>query len=584
MEQRLAAVLMLLGLSGRVLVNVTAWSDKTPSPNQQLSVTLRPMLGSEGKVALMDVDLDLSGIHPQAGEAFSLRIPIEFAGVKHVADRIEDLQVTSREGSLHLTQLDEPPDRGGSLFWRRWRITQPPPQLTVRYRARLDPPHPWPGPPFDLRSNGGGVSGAGFGFLVLPDSNDKFEITLQWDLGDMPRGARGVSSLGVGDVQLEGTVDRLQECFYMAGVLGTYPANLSVSQFHSAWLGTPPFNAETEMEWSEKTYSALRRTFADTSTTPFYFFMRAGQDNESYGGAALANSFLLFAPARAPEGDDSLSLIIAHEITHHFAGGLSSPEGIEGSWFSEGLAEYYSRLVTFRTRLISPEAFGKAVNKAAQAYYTNPLRNLPNEEIAEGFWRDKNVQGVPYQRGFFYFVDTNQKLLGASKGTISLDTIILSLQAQKKSGKELTPEVWKQAIEAELGASGAREFESVILQGELVVPASDALGPCFERQALPMATFELGFDEHQSLDTQPRTIQGLVRGSAAEKTGLQNGDHVLALDPVNIDDLRSDVAKQIHLQITSPNQERRHDTRDRLPPERSSCRRISMGSACQGAR
>jgi len=547
-KQALAVLSLLTGLVAGAS-KVTAQSRTTTLTPSKLSLTLRPGLGTDGMVAAIDVALDVNGIHPPVGQPFSLRIPIEFAGVKHVADRIENLEVRSHEDRINPLPVDEPPDAGGSLFWRRWKIAQAPAQLNVRYRARLDPPHPWPGPPFDLRSNGGGVSGAGFGFLVLPDATDKFEITLQWDLRDMPLGARGVSSLGAGDVRFEGTVDQLQECFYMAGVLGTYPADFTVSHFRSAWLGTPPFDAEAEMEWSEKTYSALRRTFADTNTTPFYFFMRAGKDNESYGGAALANSFLLFAPARVPEGSDSPSLTIAHEITHHFAGGLSSPEGIEGSWFSEGLAEYYSRLVTFRAGLISPATFGKAINKAAQAYYTNPLRNLPNEKIAAGFWRDKNVQGVPYQRGFFYFVDTNQKLLAASKENISLDTLLLSLQVQKRKGKELTPEIWKQAVEAELGASGAREFESVILQGELVVPASDAFGLCFERQTLRMATFELGFDQHKSLDAQPRTIQGVAPGSAAAKAGLENGDRVLALDPVNIDDLRSDGVKQIHLQI-----------------------------------
>jgi hypothetical protein len=547
-KQGVAVLLLLVGLCAGI-TRVRAQSEKTTFAQSQLSVTLRPTLGSDGKVAAIDVALDLSGIRPKAGQPFSLRIPVEFAGVKHVADRIENLEARSHEGLVNLSQVDEPPDAGGSLFWRRWKMTPAPVQLNVRYRARLDPPRPWPGPPFDLRSNGGGVSGAGFGFLVLPDSKDKFEIAVKWDLRDLPAGARGVSSLGDGDVHFEGTVDRLQECFYMAGLLGTYPANFSASHFRSAWLGTPPFDPGTEMEWSEKAYSALRHTFADTSTSPFYFFMRAGKDNESYGGAALANSFLLFAPETAPVGDDSPRLIIAHEITHHFAEGLSSPEGIEGSWFSEGLAEYYSRLAAFRARLISPDAFGKAVNKAAQAYYTNPLRNLPNQKIAEAFWRDKNVQGLPYQRGYFYFVDTNQELLAASKGKVSLDTIILSLQAQRRSGAELTPQTWKQAIEKELGASGGQEFESVIFQGEVVVPASDAFGACFERQTLPMATFELGFDQHKTLDAQPRTIQGLVPGSAADKAGLQEGDSVLAVDPVNLDQVRSDVTKRIHLRI-----------------------------------
>lgn len=547
-KRTLTILFLLTGVYAAAAQTITQSQTTTP-PRSKLSLTLRPTVVSEGTVAAIDVELDLAGTSPEAGQTFSLRIPIEFAGVKHVADRIENLQIKSHENLLSPTQVNEPPDAGGSLFWRRWKIAQPPSELNIRYRARLDPPRPWPGPPFDLRSNGGGVSGAGFGFLVLPDSTDKFDISVKWDLQQMPAGSRGVASVGDGDVHFVGTVDQLQECFYMAGVLGTYPANFSASHFRSAWLGSPPFDAKSEMEWSEKAYSALRRTFADTSSTPFYFFMRAGKDNESFGGAALANSFLLFAPETAPKGEESTSLIIAHEITHHFAGGLSSPEGIEGSWFSEGLAEYYSRLVTFRASLISPDTFLKAVNRSAQAYYSNPLRNLPNEKIAEGFWRDKNVQGIPYQRGFFYFADTNEKFLAVSKGKSSLDAVILDLQAQKRSGQALTPDVWKRAVEAKLGASGAKEFESVILKGDLVVPASSAFGPCFERQTVQMAVFELGFDQHKSLDTQPRTIQGLTSGSAAEKAGLQNGDVVLSVEPGNIDDLRSNAVEHIHLQI-----------------------------------
>jgi predicted metalloprotease with PDZ domain len=283
---------------------------------------------------------------------------------------------------------------------------------------------------------------------------------------------------------------------------------------------------------------------------PFYFFMRAGKDNEGYGGAALANSFLLFAPeaGTAPKADPP-RLVIAHEMTHHFAGVLSAPDGIEGSWFGEGLAEYYSRWITFRAGLITPSEFSKAINGAAQSYFTNPLKNLPNEKIAEGFWRDKNVQGLPYQRGFFYFVDTNQKLLAASQGKVSVDTVVLSVLKRRNDGEELTPQMWKQAVEKELGPAGAEEFEGVIFRGDLVVPASDAFGPCFERKTLQMGVFDLGFDQHKTLDAHPRVVQGLVSGSPADRAGLHNGDAILAVDPLNLDEIRSDVSKQIRLKI-----------------------------------
>ncbi len=555
MTRKELIVMLSLGALSLCLAWTASVRASVPTPAPQLVITLRPTVSADAKVVGIDIALELNGVDAKAEGRFALRIPAEFAGIKHVADRVENLEARSASGAVSLKQVDEPPDAGGSLFWRRWELLEPlPSRLSIRYHARLDPPYPWPGPPFDLRSNGGGVSGAGYGFLVLPDSKDKFDISLKWDLRDMLAGARAVSSVGEGDVHFEGAVNQLQECFYIAGPIETYPDNFASSPFRSAWLGKPPFDPKTEMKWSESAYLALRSFFGETGTMPFYFFMRAGKDNESYGGAALANSFLLFAPeAGSPSEDSPPRLTIAHEITHHFAGGLSSPEGIEGSWFSEGLAEYYSRLVMLRAGLIPPATFQKAVNESAQAYYTNPLKELPNSKIAEAFWRDKRAQGLPYQRGYFYFVDANDKLLTASKGKISLDNVVLSMSARRKRGEDLTPQTWKDAIEKELGTAGAHEFESVVLQGGLVVPASEAFGPCFERQKVEMGAFELGFDQHKSLDTQPRVIQGLESGSAAERAGLRNGDTVLAVDPVYVDKLRSDATKRISLRIKRGN-------------------------------
>ena len=533
----------------------TLCAQGTGGAGPQIVVTLAPATSANAVVA-MNVTLEINDLDTNSKDNFALRIPVEFAGIHHVADRIENLEASGPAGALTLTQSDERPDAGGSLYWRRWKLDAPAPsQLTVHYRARLDPPHPWPGPPFDLRSNAGGVSGAGFGFLVLPDSKNDFSIALKWDLQNMPSGARAVSSLGEGDIRTRGPIERLQACFYIAGPLGTYPDPFSAGVFRSAWLGDPPFDAKSEMKWSADAYLALHQFFFESGAQPFYFFMRAGKDNGSYGGAALANSFLLFAPeAGTPMRDHSPPrLIIAHEITHHFVGGLTSPDGIEGSWFSEGLAEYYSRWVTFRAGLIPPSRFLEAVNESAQGYYTNPVNTLPNDKIAVAFWRDKRAQTLPYQRGFLYFADTNSKLLAGSHGKISLDTLILPLIARRNSGEKVTPETWRTAVAKQLGSEGEHEFDSIILHGDLVVPASDAFGPCFERREAKMQLFDLGFDQHKSLDVDPRVIRDLEPDSPAEKAGLLNGDIVVSLDPPDIDRLRSHLTERISLRVKRGN-------------------------------
>lgn len=103
MQRRVAILLLLLGCNASI-AKVTAQAEgKTPATSQ-LDVTLRPTLGSDGKVAAMDVALDLRGIRLEPGQSFSLRIPVEFAGVKHVADRIENLEVRSH-GALILSLI-----------------------------------------------------------------------------------------------------------------------------------------------------------------------------------------------------------------------------------------------------------------------------------------------------------------------------------------------------------------------------------------------------------------------------------------------------------------------------------------------
>jgi S1-C subfamily serine protease len=70
-----------------------------------------------------------------------------------------------------------------------------------------------------------------------------------------------------------------------------------------------------------------------------------------------------------------------------------------------------------------------------------------------------------------------------------------------------------------------------MLSGRLIVPPSDAFGRCFERRAVPLRPFELGFDQ-DSLTDPPRIVSGLVPGSAAARAGLQNGDAILERVPL----------------------------------------------------
>jgi len=511
-----------------------------------LDILLRVLKDADNSISHIEVILEMSPIDGEEQKPFVLKAPVIFAGVDGIADRIEQLRVTDDEGNVDLKQTEDPADAGGFVFWRKWQAVRPTAgRIKVQYRCSLPEPLPRSGPPFDLRINGGGISGAGYGFLALPDEEGQFNLRLHWDLEHLETGAIGWTSLGEGNVETVGPIERVFYSYFMAGRLGRYPEEGDINGFSSAWLGTPPFDAQEVMAWSAKSFTASKSFFRDTSQEPYRFFMRVGSDNNGVGGAGLYNSFMLFVPVE-PELTEGARGTIAHEMIHKWVGGIKGSPG-ETLWFSEGLTVHYTRLLTFRAGLFSAEEFLEDANGTVTRYLTNPQQNMPNDEIEKNFWKDRNAQVIPYDRGSLYFAHVDAKIRAASNGKRSLDDVTLTMFDRRRNGEESTREVWLELLKKELGASALAEFDSIIVRAEDFVPDSDAFGPCFERIPAKLRVFELGFDQRKSLYTSEKRITGLVKGSAAEKAGLKVGDQVL--NKIDLRALRNDENRRVKLEV-----------------------------------
>ena len=527
-------------------------AEDTSVDRPDLDIMLRIVKDDGEEITHVGVELEISSTDRRSEEPFTLRAPVIFAGVDGIADRVEDLRVMDEEGVVDLEEMEDQADAGGFIYWRKWKATRPTTgTIKVRYRCRLPEPVPRLGPPFDLRVNGGGISGAGYGFLALPEESGLFDLRLRWDLKNMEHGSIGVTSLGEGDFQTVGPLDQVFSSYFMVGRVGRFPEEGNVSGFSSTWVGTPPFDAKEVMEWSAKAYTALKKFFRDTGSDPYRFFMRVGPDNNGVGGAGLYNSFMLFVPVDS-ELTEHTRGTIAHEMTHNWVGHIEGPPGAT-FWFSEGLVVHYTRLLMFRAGLFSADEFIEDANATVARYLTNPLRNLPNDSIEEQFWKDRNAQVVPYDRGSLYFAHIDAKIRAASEESRSLDDIILEMFDRRNNGEKLTKEMWLELLENELGPSAIDEFESVIIKGEDFVPDTDAFGPLFERIPAKLHVLELGFDERKTLYSSDRIVIGLKKGSAAEKAGLQNGDRLL--NNINMSKLRRDNKLKLKLEIQRGEQE-----------------------------
>jgi hypothetical protein len=520
-------------------------ADSVSSP---LTITLRPVAADSDQLVPY-VEITLSYSTPVAAAQPFLKIPIVTSNVETVAKTIEDLTVQDVGGQVAVTVKDDP--ETGPVPYRHWissRATKG--TLTVHYRApisNLAAPR-GAAPPLELRSDNGAFSGAGETFLVLPETDSSqrtFQpIEIHWNLSDMAKGAIGVSSFGKGDVAVpapEGAgsgsssssssspLHSLQSSFFMGGKVELYPQTPPETGFFSAWHGTPPFDLRQLLISEEKLYAFYGNFFKRPPSAQYGIFLRENPVNAG-GGVSLTSSFVAtFGPKTQL---DPLKITLAHEMLHTFVGGIDKPEGLQSSWFSEGMAVYYARLLSLRAGQISPALFLEDLNTTAARYYTDAFIGTPNAEIPERFWADTRIRVLPYDRGSMYFAVVDGEVRAASSGKRSLDDLLLAMLARRQEKLPVDENAWIDLVTGELGAKGKTEFQAM-LSGAIMLPEPAGFGPCFTRTTKMLRRYQLGFEP--SVLVEPRRIvRGLIPGSAADRAGIKDGDQITRPVPQDV--------------------------------------------------
>ncbi|MGA7651248.1 MAG: hypothetical protein WBW68_02220, partial [Terracidiphilus sp.] len=521
-------------------------ADQGTASVSHLNITLKPGKPDQsGNISFVDVTVRVEKMKADAGQPL-LSLPTVVSNVQTVALSIDNLSASDDAGSIPLTVRDD--NNIGEKQGRRWlagRVVNG--SITVQYRVPISNlPNPrGAAPPLELRSEDGAFSGAASTFVVLPETESRYAFSLHWDLSALPPGAVGMSSLGVGDLQVDApqSLDHLQQVLYFfGGTIHRFPAQPASNGFLSAWQGTPPFDGEALMRWTDQLDSSYLDFFRPNHVEPFAVLLRCNPINAG-GGVEVGNSFIgTFDDHTEVE---PLKLTVAHEMVHTFVRGLDGSQREDGSWFSEGTAVYYERLLPLRVGLITPDEFLRDLNSTAARYYTDALNHTPNSEIAANFWAETRIRVLPYDRGSLYFSMVDSRVRAASGGKRSLDNLILAMIDRRRRGLAMNEAAWRAILTSELGSSGTDEFDAM-LRGDLVLPASDAFGPCFRRTEKMLRRYELGFDAKVLIEPT-RIVRGLIPGSAAERAGLRNGDRILK--PVPQDGIQGDQTALIHLEI-----------------------------------
>ncbi|MEP6832129.1 MAG: peptidase M61 [Gemmatimonas sp.] len=410
--------------------------------------------------------------------------------------------------------------------------------VTINYRLIAENiPAIAGGPPIGVRIDGDGLSATGAAMLMAPNVKGDYRISLTWDLSAMGAGAEAVSSYGDGNVMLPaGPISRLGTGLFMAGHLKHEPRTPS-GAFSAVWVGEPKFDPRPSMQWTSKLHAAMSKHFKDETEPPYRVFLRYNPMNAG-GGAALTHSFIVTYGTGVT--GESLKSILGHEMTHTW-----TANGI-GNWYDEGNAVFYQALLPWRAGLMTADEYLDDLNKTASRYYTNVLKNTPEDQVAPHFWEDTRIRVLPYDRGAMYFAVLNGKIRKASGGKRSLDDLIQTMIVKAHSTQPLSEDTWLELLRTELGEDGIAVHRSM-MSGGLMLPASEDFGPCFRRTTKPIRQFDLGFDNKSILGAE-KIIQGLKPGSEAAKAGLRNGDKITYA--VALDAVQGDVNRSINIQVT----------------------------------
>lgn len=496
-----------------------------------MTVLIKPAKVVDAKSDI-DVTLTIPEVSAAAGAPF-LSMGMFTPGLSRPAV-LKGLTVSDAAGPV---TLSEGASKNGPRQWIPSRALSG--AVTVRYTILAENiPALSGGPPTALRVDGEGVSGVGGALMISPEIKTDYRIALKWDTSAMGPGAEGVSSYGDGDVELPaGPVARLGRIVYMAGPLEREPST-SQGAFSAVWVkGEPPFDPRPPMQWTSKLHKFMSGYFKDQDEPPYRVFMRFNPMNAG-GGAALTHSFLV-TYGKDVTGE-SFKAILGHEMAHTWTANDI------GKWYSEGNAVFYQALLPWKAGLFTTEQYLDDLNETAYRYYTNALRDTPDDQIVPRFWEETRIRVLPYDRGAMYFAVLNGKIRKASGGKRSIDDLIMVMIRKFQANEPLSEQIWVDLVRKELGEDGVATHRSM-MAGGLMLPASEDFGPCFRRVVKKMPRFDLGFD-NASIVANPKVIKGLKPGSAAEKAGLRNGDIVTY--GVSLDAVQGDMKRKLELQVT----------------------------------
>ncbi len=484
-----------------------------------------------GERTAVRVSLDLAG---SPSGSTGLRAAERWAGMSDLGDLFTNLRASGPDGPLAIERTAA----------HRWQVQhEPGVRLRVEWTLRASNAVAVHHPSYYYRPivEPDRFHLIGHAGLLVPEhlaDGQAHVIAVRWE-GFAAAGWRVACSHGLGQRRAlaRRTMDELRHAVFLAGALRLHRRFIRQSPLLVALQGRWAFPDAAFIDLAAEIVAAERAFFDEAEARPSLISAisvgRRIPGRIATGGTGLTDSTALFLSPGLGLGADSrsrlrLALLLAHELFHHWNGHviqLAEPEEL-GYWFSEGFTDFYARRLLLRAGVIDVDSYAALVNDTSVRYSTNPRRNAANRRIQRDFWTDEAMGELPYQRGCLVAHLLDHRIRSRSQGRRSLDELMRALASHaRRTGERVDTRKLLARFARATSARFADRLRGIVVDGDSIDLPLDLYAPCLRGETRRIGEYQLGFDRQASLAA--RRVTGVVRGSAAWRAGLRDGQRLL---------------------------------------------------------
>ncbi len=317
-------------------------------------------------------------------------------------------------------------------------------------------------------------------FLVHPkwEMNKPIKVSLSWK--NLPQDWMIANSFGAGKKNqiFVSTLQKIKYALYVGGNFRLHKKNVKGNPIYLAVRGNWRFK-DSELLDTISLSLLTQRNFWNDHKYPYYLVtvMPSGEALGHYAGTSFTNSFALFMNTN--QGINApLKHLVMHELFHQWNGQKMKREYPEELvfWFSEGFTEYYARLLSLRSGLITLNDYVNNYNRVLYDYHKSNAKHATNQSVLAHFWSNKSINRIPYLKGDILAHNWNNKL---KKGNRNLDDVMRDLLASaNRSGIEISTQSVDRHMRKYMANGVRKDIETHISNGKLLNPIAKNMGPC----------------------------------------------------------------------------------------------------------